>query len=68
MTLEPNVITPHIMHQSAVTHPVQAGVGLPTVQRISRHKTAAMVARYAHQHGAHIQAAMGMLEGKLGQK
>src|SRR5207248_3719664 len=46
----------------AITHLVQAGIDLPTVQRISGHKTLAMVARYAHANGAHVQAAMSALE------
>jgi len=33
-------------------------VDLPTVQRISGHKTLQMVVRYAHQNGEHIQSAM----------
>lgn len=41
---------------------MQAGVDLPTVQRISGHKTLAMVARYAHQNSAHIQGAMDKLD------
>ena len=35
---------------------------LPTVKRISGHKTLAMVERYAHANGEHIQAAMDKLE------
>ncbi len=62
---DPDKITPHIMRHTAVTHLVQAGVDLPTVQRISGHKTLSMVARYAHQHGAHIQKAMQKLSSKL---
>jgi integrase len=41
------------------------GVDLPTVKRISGHKTLAMVERYAHQNGAHIQAAMDKLQARL---
>jgi len=41
---------------------VQAGVDLPTVKRIRGHKTLAMVERYAHANGEHIQAAMNKLE------
>jgi len=33
----------------ARSHPVQSGVDLPTVKRISGHKTLAMVERYSHQ-------------------
>lgn len=62
--LDPNVFTPHTLRHTVVTHLVQAGVDLPTVQRISGHKTLAMVARYAHQSGAHIQAAMEKLESR----
>jgi integrase len=63
--LDPDQITPHTLRHTVVTHLVQAGVDLPTVQRISGHKTLAMVARYAHQSGAHIQKAMGKLEDRL---
>jgi hypothetical protein len=35
--------------------------GYPTIQRISWHKTLAMVLRYAHVSGAHIDAAMTAL-------
>jgi hypothetical protein len=45
---------------------VQAGVDLPTVKRISGHKTLAMVERYAHQSGTHIAAAMEKLENSYG--
>jgi hypothetical protein len=41
---------------------VQAGVDLPTVQRISGHKTLSMVVRYAHANGDHIRAALDKLE------
>ena len=40
----------------------------PTVQRISGHKTLAMVARYAHQSGEHIAAAMERLEERVTQE
>ena len=52
------------MRHTAITHLVQAGVDLPTVKRISGHKTLVMVERYAHQNGAHIQAAMDALEAR----
>jgi hypothetical protein len=43
---------------------VQAGVDLPTVKRISGHKTLVMVERHAHATGAHIQRAMDKLESR----
>ncbi len=64
---------PSKVGQSSVqfnTHLVQAGVDLPTVQRISGHKSLSMVVKYSHQSGTHIQAAMDKLErqykGNLG--
>ena len=51
-------ITPHVRRHTAITKLVQAGVDLPTVQRISGHKTLAMVLRYTHVHGRHIYDAI----------
>lgn len=64
--LYPDQITPHTLRHTAVTHLVQADVDLPTVQRISGHKTLSMVALYAHQCGSHIEAATERLEGRVG--
>ncbi len=60
--LDPHVIVRHTLRHTAITHLVQSGVDLPTVQRISGHKTIQMVVRYAHQNGSHIQVAMNKLE------
>ena len=60
--LDPDKVVRHTLRHTAITHLVQAGVDLPTVKRISGHKTLAMVERYAHQNGAHIQGAMEKLE------
>ncbi|MSN27179.1 MAG: tyrosine-type recombinase/integrase [Geobacter sp.] len=54
----------HTLRHTAITHLVQAGVDLPTVGRISGHKTLAMVARYAHANGEHIQSATDKLESR----
>jgi site-specific recombinase XerD len=62
--LNPKDVTPHTLRHTAITQLVQAGVDLPTVQRISGHKTLAMVARYAHQNSAHIQTAMDKLDAR----
>jgi len=63
--LDPNVIVRHTFRHTAITHLVQAGVDLPTVQKISGHKTLSMVARYSHANGAHIDSAMDKLEGRI---
>ena len=60
--LNPKEVVRHTLRHTAITHLVQAGVDLPTVKRISGHKTLQMVERYSHQNGSHIQAAMDKLE------
>lgn len=59
--LDPDKVTPHTMRHTAITRLVKAGVDLPTIQRISGHKTLAMVLRYTHVHGLHIDAAIDAL-------
>lgn len=60
--LDPKEICIHTLRHTAISHLVQAGIDLPTVKRISGQKTLAMVERYSHQNGAHIQAAMDALQ------
>ena len=60
--LDPKQVVRHTLRHTAITHLVQAGVDLPTVQRISGHKSLQMVVRYSHQNGSHIQSAMDKLE------
>ncbi len=60
--LDPKEVVRHTLRHTAITHLVQAGVDLPTVQRISGHKTLQMVVRYSHQNGEHIRSAMDALE------
>ena len=62
--LDPKQVVRHTLRHTAITHLVQAGVDLPTVKRISGHKTLAMVERYAHQSGTHIALAMEKLDGQ----
>ena len=62
--LDPDQVVRHTLRHTAITHLVQAGVDLPTVKRISGHKTLAMVERYAHANGEHIQAAMDRLDNR----
>jgi len=50
------------MRHTAITRLVEAGIDLPTIQRISGHKTLVMVLRYAHVSGVHIDAAMAALD------
>jgi len=62
--LDPTQIVRHTLRHTAITHLVQAGIDLPTVKRISGHKTLAMVERYSHQSGTHIANAMEILDGQ----
>jgi integrase len=62
--LDPIKVVRHTLRHTAITHLVQAGVDLPTVKRISGHKTMVMVERYAHQSGAHIADAMDRLDDR----
>jgi len=66
--LDPELITPNVMRHTAITKLVQAGVDLPTVQRISGHKTMAMVLRYTHVHGQHIDQAIRAIGRTLPQR
>ena len=59
--LDATQITPHVMRHTAITNLVKAGVDLPTIQRISGHKTLAMVLRYTHVHGGHIDQAISTI-------
>lgn len=59
--LDPLKITPHVMRHTAITKLVKAGVDLPTVQKVSGHKTLSMVLRYAHVDGLHIDRAVDHL-------
>lgn len=59
--LDPKKVTPHTMRHTAITNLVRAGVDLPTIQAISGHKTLAMVLRYAHVHGSHIDKAIAAI-------
>lgn len=52
--LDPKKVTPHVMRHTGITRLVMAGVDLPTIQRISGHKTLAMVLRYVHLTDEHV--------------
>jgi integrase len=59
--MDPKEVTPHVMRHTAITRLVEAGVDLPTIQRISGHKTLSMVLRYTHVHGTHINEAIAKI-------
>jgi integrase len=58
-------ITRHTLRHTAITHLVRAGVDLPTVQRVSGHKTFEVVARYSHQNQEHVQDALNKLDARV---
>lgn len=63
--LDRNQVCRHTLRHTAITHLVQAGVDLPTVQRFSGHKTIQMVFRYSHQSTDHLQWALDKMESRL---
>ena len=60
--LNPAKVTPHILRHTAITGLVKAGVDLPTIQRISGHKTLAMVLRYTQLTDDHIDEQVAKIE------
>ncbi|MEO7247967.1 MAG: hypothetical protein ABIW31_05895, partial [Novosphingobium sp.] len=48
-----------------ITSLVKAGVDLPTIQRISGHKTLAMVLRYTQITDEHVDQSMAKLDAAL---
>jgi hypothetical protein len=59
--LDPWLVTPRALRPTAITNLVQNGADLPTIERISGHKTLAMVLRYTHVHGQHIDRAIAAI-------
>lgn len=60
--LDPAKVTPHVLRHTAITGLVKAGVDLPTIQRISGHKTLAMVLRYTQLTDDHIDESVAKLD------
>lgn len=63
--LDASRVTPHILRHTAITELVRAGVDLPTIQRISGHKTLAMVLRYTQLADAHVDESLGALDASF---
>jgi integrase len=59
--LDPRVVTPHVLRHTACTRVVEAGADLPTLMRISGHKSIKMALRYTHISDPHIDAAIKAL-------
>ncbi len=55
-------VTPHVLRHTAITGLIKDGVDLPTVQRISGHKTLAMVLRYTHLSDDHIDDSVAKMD------
>jgi len=60
--LDTSQVTPHVMRHTGITQLVKAGVDLPTIQKISGHKTMSMVLRYVHLSDQHIDEAMAAID------
>lgn len=60
--IDPDRVTPHTMRHTAITRLVQSGADLPTIQKISGHKTLTALMRYVHLTGSHIDAAIAKID------
>jgi integrase len=63
--LDVKQICRHTLRHTSITHLVQAGVDLPTVQRFSGHRDIQMVFRYAHQSKDHLHWALDQLDSRF---
>jgi site-specific recombinase XerD len=63
--LNPKHITPHVLRHTAITNLVQSGTDVATIQKISGHKTLAIVMKYVHVHGKHIDEGIAALSRPL---
>lgn len=59
--LDPRICTPHIMRHTAISALVMAKTDIPTIQRISGHKTPSQVLHYVHLFGEHVHEALSAL-------
>lgn len=60
--LDPKQCTPHIMRHTAITSLVIAKTDIPTIQKISGHKTPSQVLHYVHLFGEHVHDAISALD------
>jgi integrase len=63
--LDPRQVTPHVLRHTAITRLVKASVDIPTIMKISGHKSYAMVLHYTHVHGQHIDDAIAALDAPI---
>ena len=63
--LDPKQVCRHTLRHTAITHLVQLGVDLPTVQRFSGHRSLHMIFRYSHQSKEHIHWALDQLDARI---
>ncbi len=60
--LDPKRVTPHVMRHTGITRLVKAKVDLPTIQKISGHKTLASLMRYVHLEDDHVDDAIAAID------
>jgi len=63
--LDPDRVTPHILRHTLITELVKKGVDLPTIQRVSGHKTLQMVLRYTQIADAHVDESVRSLDASF---
>jgi integrase len=60
--LDPAQITPHALRHTLCSDHIEAGTDLPTLQKISGHRTLKALMRYVHISSPHIDAALRLRE------
>jgi integrase len=63
--LNPKHCTPHVMRHTAISQLVMARADIPTIQKISGHKTPGMVLHYVHLFGEHVNNAIAVLDRRV---
>ena len=62
--LSPDLVTPHVMRHTAATNMVASGAPLPAVQKVTGHKTLAMLMKYTHLADRSVDVAISALDRK----
>jgi integrase len=59
--LDPALVTAHVLRHSAISTLIMSGADVASVQRISGHRTLAMVMKYVHLHSRHVDSVAAIL-------
>ena len=63
-SMDPKLVTPHIMRHTAITRLALTGAVIKTIQESSGHQSIAMVLRYTHTQNHAVNGALDRMEGR----